>query len=646
MRWAALLTAVFCGLPALATTFTSDTTIGVTNTLFDGADIVVTNASLTIDGQHAFASLSVLKGAVLTHTAVPTGFFAFAQTITNEMHVISRTNPAVLNFSNVVDSSITVWDQTGTMLYSPDFSAAGPPDYGVGLYGGTDIGEIQLTSYSRIQDGSTILVNYSTLYTVPSGLNLSIAGPVLVAPGGAINVNGRGYGPGMGLGPGHSSSTSPFDGSGGGHLGYGGLSSSNAPGGACYSAGMEPELQPANKGSGGGAGVGGSGGWGGGVISITAGETMELDGVISADGFNATNSRSGGGAGGAILLAAPTIAGSGHISANGGMGEPNHGGGGGGGLVGLYFGSNWFTGSLIATGGMGFVKGGAGVVYTYNTNQPVGQVVIDNGGGAGTNTPVYRHGDVIIRGGARGEINDETLSSLLVASNSFLVGPPQANAFPYVLVTVTGNATIQSGGGFLSFGFGTFSTGAVGNTTNNGTVYAGSGGGNGGEGGASGLGTPGGASVGSVIYPVLPGGRGGSGSPPGAPGAGGLGGGGIELTVNGTLDVDGTISANGAPGVSLNSGGGAGGSVELIVSNLVGSGSVTANGGAGNHLGGGGGGGRISIICQGTNLFSGTMTAHGGLGASPGGAGTIFTQIPNPGAPPRPDRIERHSCGQ
>ena len=58
---------------ANATTFTSNAVISVGNTTYDGADIIVQGCTLTVDGAHAFASLSVTSGGVLTHSPAPNG---------------------------------------------------------------------------------------------------------------------------------------------------------------------------------------------------------------------------------------------------------------------------------------------------------------------------------------------------------------------------------------------------------------------------------------------------------------------------------------------------------------------------------------------------------------------------------------------
>ena len=62
------------GFTAGAVTFTNDTAISLNNTNYDGADIVVTNCTLTVDGPHSFASLQVLNGANLTHSISTNGY--------------------------------------------------------------------------------------------------------------------------------------------------------------------------------------------------------------------------------------------------------------------------------------------------------------------------------------------------------------------------------------------------------------------------------------------------------------------------------------------------------------------------------------------------------------------------------------------
>src|ERR1035441_3683991 len=98
------------GLPTMAVTFTNDSAMGFNNTNYDGADIVVTNCTLTVDGPHSFASLQVLNGANLTHTFAQDGVLYDWRTVTNEPQVLSVTNVATLSNAYVSVSSIVVQD--------------------------------------------------------------------------------------------------------------------------------------------------------------------------------------------------------------------------------------------------------------------------------------------------------------------------------------------------------------------------------------------------------------------------------------------------------------------------------------------------------------------------------------------------------
>lgn len=146
-------------------------------------------------------------------------------------------------------------------------------------------------------------------------------------------------------------------------------------------------------------------------------------------------------------------------------------------------------------------------------------------------------------------------------------------------------------------------------------------------GGAGGTGNPRERSQGGVFFGVpglrpLVGGSGGGGghsasAASGCAGGGGGGGGGaLLLAANGTVTVNGTISANGGgagnrngSGCSSNGSGGSGGAIRILASVLTGSGSITATGGgAGGGFGGmdngsAGGPGRIRLEAI-TNTFA------------------------------------------
>jgi hypothetical protein len=469
-----------------------------------------------------------------------------------------------------------------------------------------------------------LLIGSNSLLTL-TGQTLTVmaTGDVYVARSGAINLSGRGYPGNSGPQPGGEAG-SPQTGGGGGNGGYGGLSSSNAPGGTSFGS-IE---MPVSPGSGGGAGVSGVGGAGGGAIRLIASGNVIIDGALLAHGSNATNSRSGGGAGGSVWITSQTLAGSGLIAANGGNGEPIQGGGGGGGRIALEFGTNQFTGVLQALGGVGFQRGGAGTIYTKAEVEPSGTLLVENGGNLGGATMFassYAPALIVGPGGLILPNGTRTVKSLVVHSNGWLscLGTPGT----LTSLTVLEDAWLAQGGGINVKGKGnTYGQGLGPGTFNStGGMSAGGGGGHAGFGGMGSLisQSRGGNYYDVLTGPTLPGsGGGGTSLYPGGPG-----GGVVRLDVNGLLQLDGSIDADGERPSSSVAGGGSGGSVWLTVNALGGSGRVSANGGsASGPAGGGGSGGRIAVTWS-ESTFTGTMRAAGGTGYQNGAAGTIYTRV-------------------
>lgn len=154
---------------------------------------------------------------------------------------------------------------------------------------------------------------------------------------------------------------------------------------------------------------------------------------------------------------------------------------------------------------------------------------------------------------------------------------------------------------------------------------AGSGAGHGGAGGDAGFQTLGGAAYGSAITPTDLGSGGGN-NPPCETSTANAGGGTIVLHVNGFLQLNGRITANGAAELLPRLGGGSGGSIYVTTNILTGTGFFSANGAdGGNEFAGGGGGGRISVSYARAPSFTGFMasTANGGMGFADGSPGTV-----------------------
>lgn len=194
------------------------------------------------------------------------------------------------------------------------------------------------------------LVLGGDLLDLQAGATIFAAGRGYV--GGVLNAGGTGAGGG---GPGGAGA-----GGGGGHAGVGGTGGGGGSSGVVFDTGFAP----AEPGAGGGGAATSQGGAGGGFVRI-AFSTVNLNGLINADGDSGESvslQGGGGGAGGAILVKAATLNGTGTLSVRGGTGGTgaNFGGGGGGGgrvwTQAAYYASLTFAPALRVTGG--FLGGG------------------------------------------------------------------------------------------------------------------------------------------------------------------------------------------------------------------------------------------------------------------------------------------------
>lgn len=333
----------------------------------------------------------------------------------------------------------------------------------------------------------------------------------------------------------------------------------------------------------------------------------------------------GGGAGGSVHIMAGQLSGAGSITADGGNAGYVLAGGGGGGRVAVYYGHSAFSGVLTARGGVSpeAGSGGVGTVYTQNHSQTVGDLLLDNTGRTNavesplTSPVAFR---LTLRNAAAIADVPLTLSSLRVGDRSLLTHPFQG---PRLQVTVHGNAVVESGGAVAAIARGYPSQTGPGHGVG---AEGSSGAGHGGQAGAGYSAGPGGVTYGSMTEPTDFGSGGGGGF------KSNRGGGAIQLAVDGTLTIDGTVSADADQGNCGNcwDGGGSGGSVWLTAGRLNGRGGITANGQLATYpLSGSGGGGRIAIYA-GVNQFAGTVWASGGKSADrPGHDGTSHvTNVP------------------
>lgn len=129
---------------------------------------------------------------------------------------------------------------------------------------------------------------------------------------GKIDIKGKGYLGGQvkfaaGSGPGGGSGSNVSGGAG-----YGGVGGrSGATSGLTYGS----YLDPADPGSGGGLGqIAGSAGAGGGALRIVAANTIEINGIIDADGVNGDGHYGSGGSGGGVYMSCNVLKGTGERS--------------------------------------------------------------------------------------------------------------------------------------------------------------------------------------------------------------------------------------------------------------------------------------------------------------------------------------------
>lgn len=514
-----------------------------------------------------------------------------------------------------------------------------------------------------------------------TGVNGTISiSAATMAIGGTIDIDEKGYSAENGGGAGSDISNA---GGGGGHGGTGGNPYASVRQSAYEGTDNGDIKTPTTLGSGGGQAT--YGGQGGGAVQLDISGTLTVNGSITANGgdggaFSITSG--GGGAGGSVYLQAGTLSGSGTISANGGNGgnATTDGGGGGGGRIAIEYttdSSSWTKSAYGGTGSGNAGHGGAGTVYMKQGTSN-GDLEIDNND-TDTTSYTYNHGVTPIEGTFAaitvenyGHVDFQTSTSTtyssftwsneaIVADNgatmSLLSGagslsvPSTSVLFAnttrsYTSVIVNGTIShwnnessqayainLTSTGGFQVKNSSSINADGRGYQASQGTgegVDSNPSGGasHGGTGGFGAYGSASGSTYGTLKAPVA------IGSGGGGTVYGGHGGGAIRLTVSGTLDIKGEISADGADGGSFSTtagGGGSGGSVYISAGTLTGTENISANGGAGGNAtnkAGAGGGGRVSILYT-SSSWSGSGLAYGGAATAPGydaGAGTVFTK--------------------
>jgi hypothetical protein len=205
--------------PAATVVFTTNVTLTESDTTYDGQDIIVINATVSIDGSHAFNSLLLTNNAVLTHSACTAS--------TAHRLDLLVTNQVIVSTNSRIDVS-----GKGYLPASPSGSASGgsygglggdghytgkptdvanpvygdyadPEEWGSGGGGGyAGGGLVRLAAGTLHLEGQIFANGRDALYGGSSGGGICVAVSTLTG-GGAIQANGgnnsnAGYGGGGG----------------------------------------------------------------------------------------------------------------------------------------------------------------------------------------------------------------------------------------------------------------------------------------------------------------------------------------------------------------------------------------------------------------------------------------------------------------
>ena len=645
--------------------------VSLTVTNPNGFDVVVgTGSTLTLSASSAINANSIRVNGGTLNTSIDLSYPTASDFELSAGGVLNILGASVFGIGSFTPSNFqggTVNLTSGSLLdvTANDITIGN----GVSLAKDGAFGPMDQIGGLTIQSGGKLThsayAGQETLALSPK-LTLSVTGTLSVQSGGLIDVNAKGlrggsngsaFGP---TGETFNASDVVVAGSGGNYGGgsYGGRGANGSAGGV---SGPPYGLleDPRHLGSGGGGWTGGPGGHGGGRVTITA-ATLNVDGVIRANGgagASGGNFSSGAGSGGSIRLSVATLSGTGLIQAIGGNSVPCNvpGGAGSGGRIRIDYDAMTFPEANVqARGGNTAISASAGTIYLKNNAQVNGDLIIDNenvasafSAFAATNQSSFR--TITVRGCGAVLQNAATAQLsigevLIDGTASFLTSP--ARTLAGLHLSVTNALRLTNGGRIAVDGTGLFGGGAVGNpfgdagetfAPNGVTPASGSSNGSGGSYGGFGGGPSANPLYGSAEDPQQ---AGSGGSRSTTAGFGGSGGGRLWIDA-GECEIGpgSAITAKGADATWAaggNQGGGSGGSIKLDCQQLKGTGTISANGGAGGgDNGNGGGGGRVAVHAM-YDYFQGLIEAKGGIDAGGGQAGSdgsvVRVVLPNPGA--------------
>ncbi|MFC1570802.1 LamG-like jellyroll fold domain-containing protein, partial [Candidatus Omnitrophota bacterium] len=354
-------------------------------------------------------------------------------------------------------------------------------------------------------------------------------------------------------------------------------------------------------------GSGGGSTTGGGAVNIIT-TSLKVDGTLSANGTGGTGGY-GCASGGSVWIVADTLTGSGHIEAKANDGA--YGFGGGGGRISFWDGAldeldYQFTGSLNVSGGESNPRGHAGTVYFSKDVREGDWSVPANTTLRLGNGIEYYFGNLTIPDTATLELDGDLYSGT--------ANPASGTVYEGTGGVIHATSITIDQGGHLSADYLGF----------NGTAYSdGAGPGAGHYGGPepyygatyAGRGGNAPASIatyGSVTEPLALGSGGGSYA---------RAGGAIKLITD-TLEINGTLTANGNSAYGGYTGA-TGGSIWVVANTITGTGAIRTNADSGGGTNAGSGG-RIAVNGNYSGFGGEKMESFGGIAGGSGAAGTIY----------------------
>src|SRR5262245_8882276 len=149
-----LLASCLVAHPSAAAVFTSDTTIDENDATYDGEDIVISDATVVIDGLHTFNSLLLTNNAVLTHSPCTT-------TNTHRLD-LTVANAIVVSANSRVDVSMRGYRGNYTTGNTTVGGARAGCGGSYGGFGGGALSSVAYGDYALPDDWGSGGANFST----------------------------------------------------------------------------------------------------------------------------------------------------------------------------------------------------------------------------------------------------------------------------------------------------------------------------------------------------------------------------------------------------------------------------------------------------------------------------------------------------